>query len=258
MAETSEPVFELISQGQNSAPIMFVCEHASNHMPEKYNNLGLPDHLLESHIAWDPGSDPVTRRMSEVLGMPAFLGTASRLLYDLNRPPDVPDAIRERSEIFDVPGNMNLSLEAKQERINTYYTPYHDTLENVLERQSGLQAIVTVHSFTPIFHGKIREVEIGILHEADARLADAMLQAAPRHTDMVVRRNDPYGPQDGVMHTLREHGVKRGRLNVMLEIRNDLIKTHEQCVAMGDMLSALVVDALELDGHAPMVRGQGA
>ncbi len=258
VAEKSERAFELITQGMGPAPIMLVCEHASNHMPDKFNNLGLPDHLLESHIAWDPGSDPVTRRMSEVLEMPAFLGTASRLLYDLNRPPDVPDAMRERSEIFDIPGNLNLSEAQKQERIDTYYKPYHYGLEEVLEAQIGLQAIVTIHSFTPIFHGKTREVELGILHEADPRLADAMLKFAPRHTDMVVRRNDPYGPGDGVMHTLREHGVKHGRLNVMLEIRNDLIKTQDQCIAMADMLCGLVVDALELVGQAQIAQGQGA
>ena len=52
VAEKSERAFELITQGMGPAPIMLVCEHASNHMPDKFNNLGLPDHLLESHIAF--------------------------------------------------------------------------------------------------------------------------------------------------------------------------------------------------------------
>jgi predicted N-formylglutamate amidohydrolase len=38
-----------------------------------------------------------------------------------------------------------------------------------------------------------------------------------------VRRNEPYGPEDGVTHTLNLHGGRRGLLNAMIEIRNDLI-----------------------------------
>ena len=54
--------------------------------------------------------------------------------------------------------------------------------------------LVTVHSFTPVYHGKKRSVEIGILHDKDARFADAMLETANDHTNAIVRRNKPYGP----------------------------------------------------------------
>jgi predicted N-formylglutamate amidohydrolase len=102
---------------------------------------------------------------------------------------------------------------------------------------------VTVHSFTPIYHGQLRSVEIGILHDSDARLADALLQTAVVHTDANVQRNEPYGPEDGVTHTLKEHAVKDGYFNVMLEIRNDLIETAEQQDHMAAVLSGWLVDA---------------
>ena len=38
-----------------------------------------------------------------------------------------------------------------------------------------------------------------------------------------MRRNDPYGPEDGVTHTLVEQGVRNGLQNVMVEVRNDLL-----------------------------------
>ena len=41
--------------------------------------------------------------------------------------------------------------------------------------------------------------------------------------DLTVRRNEPYGPEDGVTHTLILHALPRRLDNVMLEVRNDLI-----------------------------------
>jgi len=100
---------------------------------------------------------------------------------------------------------------------------------------------VTLHSFTPLYHGAQRLTEIGVLHDADTRLADAMLVTAGHHTKMRVARNDPYGPQDGVTHTLKEHGA--GHLNVMLEVRNDLIATPDTQRAMARMIAVWLVEA---------------
>ena len=34
-------------------PLLIIVDHASNFIPSKYKNLGLPKHLTESHIAYD-------------------------------------------------------------------------------------------------------------------------------------------------------------------------------------------------------------
>jgi predicted N-formylglutamate amidohydrolase len=103
--------------------------------------------------------------------------------------------------------------------------------------------LVTIHSFTPVYHGAMRSVEIGVLHDSDTRLADAMLQAPQARTAYSVQRNQPYGIEDSVTHTLQEHAIKEGHLNVMLEIRNDLIETQEQQAAMADMLAGWIETA---------------
>ena len=100
--------------------------------------------------------------------------------------------------------------------------------------------LVTVHSFTPVYYGKRRLLDIGLLHDSDTRLADAMLENATAHTDLKVERNAPYGPQDGVTHTLKEHAIPAGLPNVMIEIRNDLIATEEDQAAMAELLSRWV------------------
>lgn len=244
---------EILRSGRQSA-FLLVCEHASNYMPAAYNNLGLPEDLRQSHIAWDPGAASVTHKLSEKLQAPAVLGSASRLLYDCNRPPEAVDAVPSRSEIFDIPGNADLSAGDIKLRIEHFYRPFEAALKSELDKHDDQIALVTIHSFTPVYKGQVRAVEIGILHDTDSRLADAMLTQAPTHTAMQVERNEPYGAQDGVMHTLIEHGISRGILNVMIEIRNDLIATEDDCEAAADMLAVLLNDALSQLGRGEQLK----
>jgi len=94
-------------------------------------------------------------------------------------------------------------------------------------------------------------VEIGVLHDNDTRLADAMLDwVPPTLCDFNIERNEPYGAGDGVTHTLKQHGIKNNLLNVMLEIRNDLVQTEEQCMTIAQGLEQWLSAALNtLDGN---------
>ena len=226
--------------------VVLVCEHASNHIPARYGDLGLTKELRSSHIAWDPGALGVAVHVGKVLSARVVAGNISRLVYDCNRPPDACDAIPARSEIFDIPGNVNLNPEERDARIRDVYRPFEERLHATMQAASGPARLVTLHSFTPVYCGKRRDVEIGVLHDADRRLADAMLHTAAAHTDHVVRRNEPYGPGDGVTHTLKLHGVAQGLPNVMIEIRNDLIATEAQQRGMGEMIGAWLTEALSM------------
>lgn len=233
-------------------PFLLVCEHASSHIPDSYGGLGLDAAARSSHIAWDPGALAVADEMARLLDAPLVASRVSRLLYDCNRPPEAPSAVPEESEIYRIPGNRGLPEEARRARAELYYFPFRAALAGAVEAhaaraggRAGLPAIVTVHSFTPVYRGVARQVEIGILHDEDARLAEAMLAAAAQaQTGLVVRRNEPYGPRDGVTHTLREHALPRGLANVMIEIRNDLIASGHDARAMAGRLAGWLETAL--------------
>ena len=150
-----------------------------------------------------------------------------------------------RSEAVDIPGNASLTGAQRQARADRYYAPFRARLSAAIAATSA-PVIVTVHSFTPVFHGQRRSVEIGILHDSDRRLADAMMKVAPSHTSLNVAVNQPYGPQDGVTHTLNEHAIGAGHLNVMLEVRNDLIENAAQQDRMAACLEGWLTDALVL------------
>ncbi|MCP5080592.1 MAG: N-formylglutamate amidohydrolase [Alphaproteobacteria bacterium] len=235
--------FSLLN-ADGDGPAVIVCEHASHFIPEAYANLGLDGEAPTSHVAWDPGANLVAERLSTLFNAPYVRGEVSRLIYDCNRPPEATSAMPARSELFDIPGNAGLDQAERDRRTRTVYEPFKGGVEEVMAAAGPDAALVTIHSFVPIYHGKPRAVELGILHDADTRLADAMLAAAPRHTTMNTLRNEPYGPEDGVTHTLKLHGLSNGVPNVMIEIRNDLVATPEACKQVAEMLHGLISEAL--------------
>ena len=72
-----------------------------------------------------------------------------------------------------------------------------------------------------------------------------MLSAAEKATSHDIRRNTPYGPEDGVTHTLKLHGLANGLPNVMIEVRNDLIADDGSQRVMADYLTGLLRDSLQ-------------
>jgi predicted N-formylglutamate amidohydrolase len=237
-----------IERRDGKSALLIICEHASPTLPERYGDLGLSKDARESHIAWDPGALAVARGISAALDAALISQRFSRLIYDCNRPPEAPGAMPEKSEIYPIPGNQNLDADERKARTEALYIPFHDAVRGLIaERKARGQetVVVTIHSFTPVFNGKPRAVELGILHDADSRLADDMLSAAADAPLYKTERNEPYGPQDGVTHTLILHGVSNGFRNVMIEVRNDLIKDDAGQGVMADYLSGLLQQCLE-------------
>ncbi|MQQ10248.1 N-formylglutamate amidohydrolase [Epibacterium sp. SM1979] len=225
--------------------VVLLCEHASKFIPNKYNSLGLNAADRNSHAVWDPGARALSVLLSQVLDAPLIASTVSRLVYDCNRPPSAASAMPVKSELIEVPGNCNLTEAQRSERISSVYEPFQNAVQQVIQarKTNGIwTALVTIHSFTPIYFGQKRSVEIGILHDQDSRLADTMLSHA---TDTYkVERNSPYGPDDGVTHSLICHGVENALANVMIEVRNDLLAGPEDIKIIAEELLGQLRPAL--------------
>lgn len=231
---------------------ILVCEHATNFIPQEFAELGLKEAERQSHIAWDIGAFEVAKLLSQSLDAPLVAPAVSRLVYDCNRPAEAKSSVPETSEIYHIPGNAGLTDEERFGRYHRYCQPYRKALSSVVEHaltEGRHPALVTVHSFTPVFNGERRDVEIGILYDEDTRLADELLKSATRSTNLNVMRNSPYGPEDGVTFTLVYHALPHGLLNVMIEIRNDLITDTAGQQAIAQKLALCLNDALTaLDG----------
>jgi predicted N-formylglutamate amidohydrolase len=237
-----------VENASGTSPVLLVCEHASLTLPAALGTLGLSEEARSAHIAWDPGALAISRQLSSRFDATLIFQNFSRLAYDCNRPPESPDAMPAISEIYEIPGNRNIGAAERQTRIDGIYRPWQRALAEMIAARNAAgreTIIVTIHTFTPIYKGAQRSVEIGILHDRDARLADAVLARAARGTGFRFERNQPYGPADGVTHTLVEHGLANGLLNVMIEVRNDLVKDEIGQARVSSLLEALVSGSLE-------------
>ena len=244
---STNPIFDneavKVLTSEQAGQVIIVCEHASNFIPAEFDGLGLEQEDLNAHIAWDPGAQTVAESIAAGLNAVLVLGRASRLLFDCNRPPEAVSAIPTQSEIFDIPGNQALSDAQRDERVRRFHDPFRDAIAEVIKVYKP-KVMITIHSFTPTYRGNARPVEIGILHDNDTRLANEMLRIADFHTDLKVQRNEPYGPQHGVTHTLTTHAQPGGMLNVMVEIRNDLLTDAESQRVMAEMMTVWIADAI--------------
>ena len=182
----------------------------------------------------------------------------SRLVIDCNRSPELPDAIAGLSETTVIPGNRNLSAEAREDRIAAIWRPFHDALAQLLDERSAAgrpSVLVTVHSFTPVYRGVARPWHAGIITTPDRRFADDVLAELRRDRSLVVGDNQPYSAKDNVDYTIRRHGFDRGLANVMIEIRNDLLANQAHIDEWADRLTRALQAGARRGGTVHAVSG---
>jgi len=238
-----------VENAEGAGPIVLVCDHASNFFPPPYDtSLNVSEADKSAHIAWDPGALGVARGLSRALDAPLVFTTVSRLIIDCNREESRADLIPCLSETTEIAGNRDLSPEEKSFRIGLAHRPFHAAIDRVLNerKERGLQsAVVSIHSFTPVYKGQSRPWEIGLIYETDRRLADPVLADLAALGDLTVGDNEPYSPADGVYYTIRRHGEDRQLPCLMIEIRNDEITTPEEESRWSDLLAPMLARAAE-------------
>ncbi|MFC3135596.1 N-formylglutamate amidohydrolase [Microbaculum marinum] len=224
---------------------LILCDHASNALPAEYGDLGLPPEEFERHIAYDIGAAAVTRRLARQLGAPAVMSRFSRLLIDPNRGADDPTLLMRLSDGAVVPGNARADEAEKARRLQRYHEPYHGAVEAAIDTAIAAghpPALVSIHSFTPLWRGIRRPWEIGMLWDTDPRLAVPMIEMFRADPLLTVGDNEPYsGRLKG--DTMYRHGTLRGLAHSLVELRQDLIADEpgqaEWAGRLADVLGAL-------------------
>jgi predicted N-formylglutamate amidohydrolase len=214
-----------IAAGVAENPLILLCDHASNRVPDPYGDLGLEAVQFERHIAYDIGARDVTLGLAAKLEASAVLSQFSRLLIDPNRGLDDPTLIMRISDGAAVPGNRHVDEAERERRIQRFHRPYHEAIASEIARvkaQGLTPFLVSIHSFTPVWRGWPRPWQVGILWDRDEKIARAMIQGFAAQPGLVVGDNEPYhGALEG--DTLNSHGTRPGLPHVLIEIRQDLI-----------------------------------
>lgn len=224
LADWPSPVDVLNETGRSD--IVLLCEHASKHVPAAYRGLGLSAGALQGHIAWDIGAADVTRRLASALDAPAFLGTYSRLLIDLNRPLGAHDSIPVRSESTDIPGNAGIDAAERKRRTALMFEPFHHRVSACLDHRIRSRRptwIVSIHSFTPTYLGVQRPWHVGVLYGRAAEEGEAVIAKLRADTSLNVAANVPYAISREADYAIPVHGDDRGLAAILIEIRQDLL-----------------------------------
>ena len=243
--------FEVIA-GPISTAVLIIADHASNHIPVEFANLGMRDPELQRHIAYDIGVKWMARALAKSLNAPAVLSRFSRLLIDPNRGDDDPTLVMRLSDGAVVPGNARISDDEIAERMRRFSLPYHATVAGILDQMQAsnlIPAVISLHSFTPHMKGGDRPWHITILWDNDPRLPIPMLKSLRDDKTLIVGDNEPY---DGAMvgSTTARHCISRGIPHILFEVRQDLVATKSEAMAWGHRLARHLVPILS----APDIR----
>jgi predicted N-formylglutamate amidohydrolase len=147
----------------------------------------------------------------------------------------------------------------RRRRVDRYHAPYHAAVAAAIDRSLAagvVPALVSIHSFTPVWRGGIRAWHAGILWDQDPRLARPLIEALRSDEGLVVGDNEPYS--GALAHdTMFRHGTARGLAHALVEIRQDLIAEDAGVFVWADRLAA-VLASLNARGEVHEVRRFGS
>ena len=103
-------------------------------------------------------------------------------------------------------------------------------------------ALVSIHSFTPVWRGTPRRWKVGVLWDLDDRFprpCSRRSAPSPTCTPTAIGDNEPY---DGALvgDTIDAVATARGLANALIEVRQDLIAEADGAEAWADRLSRLL------------------
>lgn len=201
------------------------CEHGGNSVPDGYESLFEPTkEVLTTHKGWDIGALSIARILSDRLALPLFYQEITRLLVEANRSLNSPQLFSDYTNA--------LSNSQKQRIVEQYWLPYREQTEQFIsaEIEKGQQVVhLSVHSFTPVWEGKVRNVEVGLLYDDELEnetrwCAEFEEELRKESWDLAIGHNEPYqGKEDGFTTYLRAVYDPEVYLGIELEISQKFV-----------------------------------
>ncbi|QIE56993.1 N-formylglutamate amidohydrolase [Pikeienuella piscinae] len=244
--------FEIVGAARDPSWIV-LCDHASNRVPPEVagGDLGLPPEDMARHIAYDVGARGVAVALADALGAPMVASRFSRLVIDPNRGEDDPTLLMKLYDGSIIPGNREADAAERERRLALYHRPYHDALDRLIGAAvaNGVAPrLLSVHSFTPQLRGRPkRPWKIGLLWDRDDRIFRPLYERLLEEPGLTTGDNEPYsGHLQG--DTMWRHGTARGLAHVLIEVRNDLIRTEAEQARWGRDLARWATEAMDAEG----------
>lgn len=250
--EDEAPAFRVLRE-TGGTPFLLTADHAGNRIPRALGDLGVSEMERRRHIGWDIGIEGVTEQLSELLDATAVIQHYSRLVIDCNRQPDVSSSIPAISETTRIPGNLGLDAAARAARRKAFFDPYHEAIAAIIARRRAAGQTtfyVAMHSFTPVFKGERRKMDVAVLYNRAPRLSRALADIMRAEGDLIVAENAPYRVSDETDYGVPVHAERGGLDYIEIEIRQDLIESKTGQSEWATRLARLLPQATAVLEHA--------
>lgn len=228
-----------------ASPVLLICEHAGQHVPQRLDNLGLPAEELNKHIGWDIGASALAMQISDILQAPLVSQRYSRLVIDCNRPPDTPGSVPSISDGVIVPANQHATAAEIAARQAEIFIPFNAAIEDAFSLHPRTAAF-SIHSFTPTMDGVARPWHAGFLSRGDLDTANRLInQIANRNGDLTLAINQPYQIDDETDWFIPQHAEAREIMHTLIEVRNDQLCSTQGIEYWADLISSAIVHVLQ-------------
>lgn len=229
--------------------VLITCEHATNDLPEDYQwSESDRRNFVDEHWGLDIGAFEMANALAIELKCVFVHSLYSRLLLDTNRSIVSDTLFRKTGDGKEVDLNKNLTHEEEQRRIKRFYIPYYEALREISSKVSPTY-VLSVHSFTPIYQGETRSMEVGVLYGLDSTKFAIDINAGMNDKGYCSEVNKPY---DGIttMGTLKsliyaKYPAKRQ--GITFEFRNDILSDKEKCAKLRRNTVSVLKDVCEVD-----------
>ena len=205
---------------KNGCALLLSCEHGGNLVPEPWHSLfNGHEELLTSHLGYDIGIAGFARWLANQLHAPLHLAEVTRLLVEVNRSPGHPRLFSEFSR--------SLDRQTRERLLQLYYYPYRQAVVRHIEQlmaDHGRVCHLSLHTFTPVLNGEVRNADIGLLYDPQRPAEKSFCLLWQDNLTRLaegwkVRRNYPYrGTMDGFVTLLRRRFPAERYLGFELEL----------------------------------------
>jgi len=207
--------------------LIISCEHAGNEVPGEYHHLFKGGwETLQTHRGVDIGALKLTNTIADTMKQEPYLHTVTRLLVDLNRSVQSPTLFSEFTR--------KQPLNVREDIFENYYRPHREKVEKRVQQivDQGHQALhVGVHTFTPVWEGEERDVDVGFLYDPTRDGEQQFCQhwrrqLSAKHKGLRLRMNQPYrGTMDGFTTYLRRNYSAKDYLGMEIEVSQRFAST---------------------------------
>ena len=238
--------------------LIVTCEHASDHVPKAYAPWFDSEEAqvaLGSHRGLDIGAGHIARAIADAFEVPYFQGKATRLLVELNRSLRHPNLWSAFTKA--------MPLDDKERVLAEWYRPYREAVASAIQeaiKSTGPVFHLSVHSFTPVLNGEVRNAEIGLLYDPSRKRERALAKAwkAAIHDEgpeLRVRMNYPYrGIADGFTTYLRKQLPDAKYAGIELEINQGLLRSLDDCANVRATMQRSLATLLEQEPPVTRLR----